>query len=141
MEGRTTKHCDSLVARMKSVKNKTEVDGMRRCQLRDGAAVVRYLAWLDEQVNAAEVDPTLNEYTGALKSEEFRSVGEHYRGLSFGTISSIGPNGAVIHYEPSEATALPLNNQQVYLLDSGAQYMDGTTDTTRTVHFSQPTAH
>lgn len=60
-------------------------------------------------------------------------------GLSFDTISSIGPNGAIVHYRAEEATALKLNPNQVYLVDSGAQYHDGTTDTTRTVHFGAPT--
>ena len=62
-------------------------------------------------------------------------------GNSFATISSIGPNGAVIHYEPEKDTALKMNNKEVYLLDSGGQYLDGTTDVTRTLHFTEPTAY
>ena len=64
-----------------------------------------------------------------------RSHGEHFRGPSFDTISSIGPNGAVIHYKPDEGTCQPLSNREIYLLDSGGQYLDGTTDITRTTHF------
>ena len=70
-----------------------------------------------------------------------RTQGQYHQGPSFDTISSIGPNGAVIHYKPEKDTALKLNNNEVYLLDSGGQYLDGTTDITRTTHFcgSEPT--
>ena len=96
---RSTIHVDKVLARMKAVKNDVEFEGMKRCQLRDGAAVVRYFAWLEQELAAGRVEG-LTEYTGALKCEEFRAEGEHYMGLSFGTISSIGPNGSVIHYKP-----------------------------------------
>ena len=76
--------------------------------------------------------------------DTYRTVGQHHRGPSFDTISSIGPNGAVIHYKPEEGTAMPLTNREIYLLDSGGQYLDGTTDITRTTHFGnnevEPTA-
>lgn len=84
----------------------------------------------------------MTEYTAAKKLEEFRKTRELYVGPSFDTISSIGPNGAVIHYKPKKGTALTMNNKEIYLLDSGVQYLDGTTDITRTVHFggAEPTA-
>ena len=73
-----------------------------------------------------------------------RAAGERFRGPSFDTISSIGPNGAVIHYKPEEGKCMPLSNREIYLLDSGGQYLDGTTDITRTTHFGnseiEPTA-
>jgi Xaa-Pro aminopeptidase len=83
----------------------------------------------------------LDEFIGARKMDYFRTEGSLHKGPSFDTISSIGPNGAVIHYKPEEHSALKLNNKEIYLLDSGGQYLDGTTDITRTVHFggSQPT--
>lgn len=71
----------------------------------------------------------------------FRESKEDYADLSFGAISSIGPNGAIVHYNAEEDTAATLNANEVYLLDSGGQYQDGTTDTTRTVHFGTPTEH
>lgn len=77
----------------------------------------------------------MTEYTAAKKLEEFRKTRELYQGPSFDTISSIGPNGAVIHYKPKKDTALKMTNKEIYLLDSGVQYLDGTTDITRTVHF------
>jgi len=80
-------------------------------------------------------DHGLDEYSGAMKVEEYRTHGDLYKGPSFATISSIGANGAVIHYEPSQESAMKLNNNEIYLLDSGGQYLDGTTDITRTVHF------
>lgn len=124
---------DALIERMKAEKNIVEQRGMRDCHIRDMAALVSYFAWLEEQLkNPAH---GLNEYTAALKLEEFRSKGDKFKGLSFETISSIGPNGAVIHYAPSSTQSMPLNNDEIYLCDAGAQYLDGTTDCTRTIHF------
>lgn len=106
---------------------------MRRCNVKDCAAIVKYFAYLEEELK--NPDHTLDEYTGARKVEEFRTFGELYVGPSFDTISSIGPNGAVIHYKPAKETALRLNNNEIYLLDSGGQYLEGTTDITRCGHF------
>jgi len=101
---------------------------------------MKYFAFLEE--NLAKEGHGLNEFNGARKVEEFRSHGEMFKGPSFDTISSIGPNGAVIHYKPTEDSALALNNDEIYLLDSGGQYLDGTTDITRCGHFGgkAPTA-
>ena len=94
---------------------------------------MRYFAFLEEELKKS--DHQLDEYTGARKMEEYRTYGQFYKGPSFDTISSIGPNGAVIHYKPDQEGALKLNNDEIYLLDSGGQYLDGTTDITRTAHF------
>lgn len=94
---------------------------------------MKYFAFLEEELQ--KPDHGLTEFTGARKVEEFRTHGELFLGPSFDTISSIGANGAVIHYKPKEDTALSLNNNEIYLLDSGGQYYDGTTDITRTAHF------
>ncbi|KAG6399636.1 hypothetical protein SASPL_141117 [Salvia splendens] len=83
----------------------------------------------------------LTEVSVSDKLEEFRASKEHFRGLSFPTISSVGPNGAFIHYNPELETCAELDPNQMYLCDSGAQYLDGTTDITRTVHFGKPTSH
>mmetsp|Transcript_1069 Transcript_1069/g.1080 ORF Transcript_1069/g.1080 Transcript_1069/m.1080 type:complete len:183 (+) Transcript_1069:960-1508(+) len=117
------------------------MEGMRRCNIRDCAAIMKYFGWLEKEVNT-NPDGSLDEYEGARKMDYFRTEGEHHKGPSFDTISSIGPNGAVIHYKPEQGTALKLTNKDIYLLDSGGQYLDGTTDITRSVHFNgvEPTA-
>lgn len=116
------------------------MEGMRQCNIRDCAAIMKYFSHLEQTLPTP--DHGLNEFNGARKVEEFRTHGDYYIGPSFNTISSIGPNGAVIHYKPSLDSALKLNNDEIYLLDSGGQYLDGTTDITRTGHFSgkAPTA-
>ena len=101
---------------------------------------MKYFAFLEEELK--KEDHTMDEYTGARKVEEYRTHGERYKGPSFDTISSIGSNGAVIHYKPGKDDCKRLNNDEIYLLDSGGQYLDGTTDITRTGHFGgkEPTA-
>lgn len=96
---------------------------------------MKYFAFLEEEL--AKPDHGLTEFTGARKVESFRAeAGDVFVGPSFDTISSIGPNGAVIHYKPEKDDCKALNNDEIYLLDSGGQYLDGTTDITRTGHFS-----
>jgi len=102
---------------MKAEKNKVQQEGMRNCNIRDCAAIMKYFAFLEEQLKTE--NHGLNEYSGARKVEEFRGFGDLYKGPSFDTISSIGPNGAVIHYKPEKDNCLPLNDKQIYLLDSG----------------------
>ena len=113
---------------------------MRACNVRDCVAIMKYFAYLEKELR--NPNHTLTEFTGARYLDELRQKGDLHQGPSFKTISSIGPNGAIIHYKPAEATALKLNNDEIYLLDSGAQYLDGTTDITRTAHFGgkAPTA-
>ena len=122
-----------IVELMKSKKNPVMQEGMRQANIRDCAAIMKYFAFLEEELR--KPDHTLDEFTGARKVEEYRTFGQYYKGPSFDSISSIGPNGAVIHYKPSKEEALKLNNDEIYLLDSGGQYLDGTTDITRTAHF------
>lgn len=83
---------------------------------------------------------TLSECDGADLLAKFRSQQQYFMGLSFDTISSVGPNAAVIHYKPERGTDLKLSTQHIYLCDSGGQYKDGTTDVTRTLHFGTPSA-
>jgi len=120
---------ETPIARMKARKNAAEIHGMRRCHERDGLAVVRFLSWLDRSVGRVR----LTERSAAEKLEEFRALDSTYRGPSFGTISGYGPNGAIIHYGATEETDAKLARRGVYLVDSGGQYADGTTDITRTV--------
>ncbi|XP_058228581.1 aminopeptidase P1 [Rhododendron vialii] len=143
----------------KAIKNPVELDGLKNAHIRDGAAVVQYLVWLDKQMQEIygasgyfmEAESTskknhlettkLTEVTASDKLEGFRASKEHFRGLSFPTISSVGPNAAIIHYQPDAKTCSELDADSIYLFDSGAQYLDGTTDITRTVHFGKPSAH
>ncbi len=127
----------SPVGDAKAIKNKTELEGMRQCHVRDGAALSEYFAWLEEAL--VEKGTKLDEVEAADKLEEIRSKGEHFVGLSFDTISSTGPNAAVIHYKPEPGNCSIIDPKAIYLCDSGAQYLDGTTDTTRTLHFGTPT--
>ncbi|AFR98124.2 xaa-Pro aminopeptidase [Cryptococcus neoformans C23] len=125
----------SLIEEMKAKKNATEIEGFRQCHIRDGAALVRYLAWLEEALENGE---SWTEYDAATKLEDFRKENKLFMGLSFETISSTGANAAVIHYSPPEQGSKVIEKKQMYLCDSGAQYLDGTTDVTRTLHFGTP---
>ncbi|KAJ7636867.1 putative Xaa-Pro aminopeptidase P [Roridomyces roridus] len=127
----------SPIAELKSIKNETELEGFRQSHIRDGAALARYFSWLEEQLqNGVEV----NESQAADQLEKYRSELDLFRGLSFPTISSTGPNGAIIHYCPDANDCAVIRQDQIYLCDSGAQFFDGTTDVTRTWHFGTPTA-
>ncbi|KXT09715.1 hypothetical protein AC579_1684 [Pseudocercospora musae] len=128
----------SPVGDAKAVKNPVELEGMRRCHIRDGAALIEYFAWLENQLINEKAE--LDEVQAADKLEQIRSMHGNFVGLSFDTISSTGPNAAVIHYKPEQGNCSTIDPTQVYLCDSGAQYLDGTTDTTRTLHFGTPSA-
>jgi Xaa-Pro aminopeptidase len=125
----------SIIVDQKSIKNETEIQGFRSSHIRDGAALANYFAWLEEQL-ASGVEVT--EYRGAEELEKYRRKLDHFRGLSFTTISSTGANGAIIHYSADPKTSLVIDPKEIYLCDSGGQFTDGTTDVTRTWHFGQP---
>ncbi|EGD75715.1 hypothetical protein PTSG_07832 [Salpingoeca rosetta] len=126
---------------LKAIKNDTELQGMRNCHIRDGVALCRFFHWMDAQFDGQRGSGMkLTEITVADKVEEFRRYEEDFVSLSFPSISSVGGNAAMPHYTPDVSTCKVVDNQHVYLLDSGAQYLDGTTDVTRTVHFGEPTA-
>ena len=118
----------------KALKNPVEQAGHRAAQARDGAAVTRFLHWLSLEAPKGE----LTEITAAEALHQFRRDGGDLRDLSFDTISGAGPNAAICHYRVSEETSLPLKPLSVYLVDSGGQYPDGTTDITRTVWIGAP---
>lgn len=124
------------IALLKAIKNDQEIKGFINSHIRDGVALCQYFAWLEDAVGKGE---QVDEMSGADKLESFRKTKDYYMGLSFTTISSSGPNGSVIHYHPAKETNRPINDKEVYLCDSGAQYLDGTTDVTRTLHFGNPT--
>ncbi|CAA6659117.1 unnamed protein product [Spirodela intermedia] len=119
-----------------SVKNDAELEGMRNSHLRDAAALAEFWAWLEEEVHKTPV----TEVEVADKLLEFRSKQSGFLDTSFDTISAYGPNGAIIHYRPYPESCSVVDSKNLFLLDSGGQYVDGTTDITRTVHFGEPTS-
>ncbi len=120
----------------KARKCPAEIKGARAAHQRDGAAVVRFLAWLDATTAQRRID----EIEAVRQLEEFRRASPLLRDISFDTISGSGPNGAIVHYRVTEATNRKLGNGELFLIDSGAQYADGTTDITRTVAIGTPSA-
>uniref|UniRef100_A0A8C7NVK7 X-prolyl aminopeptidase (aminopeptidase P) 1, soluble n=1 Tax=Oncorhynchus mykiss TaxID=8022 RepID=A0A8C7NVK7_ONCMY len=121
----------------KAVKNATEIQGMKMAHIKDAVALCELFAWLEKEIPKG----TVTEISAADKAEELRSQQKDFVGLSFPSISSVGPNGAIIHYRPLPETNRTLSLNEIYLLDSGAQYIDGTTDVTRTMHFGSPSAY
>ncbi len=117
----------------KACKNVAELDGTRAAHRRDGIALTRFFAWL-----ATNPPGSLTEIAVADRLEVFRAAGELYRGPSFPTISGAGPNGAIVHYRSTPGTDRRLDEGQLYLVDSGGQYLDGTTDVTRTLAIGTP---
>ena len=122
-------HKDDPAILPKAIKTQAEQDGHRAAQARDGAAVSRFLHWLSVEAPKGNID----ELAASDQLEAFRKGCGDLRDLSFDTISGAGPNGAIVHYRAEEATNRPLEPGSVYLVDSGGQYPDGTTDITRTV--------
>ncbi|KAK2556842.1 putative Xaa-Pro aminopeptidase P [Acropora cervicornis] len=105
--------------------------------LKDSTAMVEFFFWLKNEVPKKSKD--LTEMSSVAKLEEFKSKQEFYKGYSFNTIAGFGPNGAIIHYRPEPSTNLQITDESTFLVDSGSQFLDGTTDATRTVHFGTPT--
>ena len=120
----------------KACKNPVEIEGMRKAHIRDGAALSRFLAWFS--VNAAS--GTLTEIAAAEQLEGFRRATGCLADLSFDSISGAGSNGAIVHYRVTRSTNRTIAANDMFLIDSGAQYPDGTTDVTRTLIVGAPTA-
>ena len=122
---------ESPVKRMKTVKNATEIAGFRSAMLKDGIAMVKFLKWLDEacgQNGHQETEISIDRKLTGLRAEQ-----PLYRDISFDTIAGYGAHAAIVHYEATPETDIPLEPHGLLLLDSGAQYLDGTTDITRTI--------
>jgi len=124
------------IAPMQAVKNATEMDGARAAQLRDGAAMTRFLAWFDRQAPRGE----LTEIDAVEAVESFRRETGALKDISFPTISGAGPDGAIVHYRVTRKSNRRIAPDELFLVDSGGQYKDGTTDITRTVAVGTPTA-
>lgn len=120
----------------KACKNKVEIAGARAAHRRDGIALTRFLHWLDKRAVTGEID----EIQAADRLAQFRAENEELRDLSFETISAAGANGAIVHYQVTSQSNKKLQPGTLYLVDSGGQYLDGTTDVTRTVAIGTPTA-
>jgi Xaa-Pro aminopeptidase len=133
--GTITRAADPITL-MKAVKNETEIAGTRAAHARDGAAVANFLAWFDREAPKGQ----LTEIDAVAALETFRRNTGLLKELSFPTISGAGPNGAIVHYRVTRATNRTISPGELFLVDSGAQYQDGTTDITRTICVGTPTA-
>ncbi len=120
---------ESPVKRMKTVKNATEIEGFKSAMLKDGIAMVKFLSWLKPAVEAGgQTEISIDKKLTSLRAEQ-----SLYRDISFDTIAGYQAHGAIVHYEATPETDIPLKPEGFLLLDSGAQYLDGTTDITRTI--------
>lgn len=125
----------SPIPYLKAVKNEAEIEGFRRSQIRDGVAMVKFLRWLKPAVEAGgQTEMSVDARLTALRAEQ-----SLFRGISFDTIAGYEEHGAIVHYEATEETDAPLKAEGLLLLDSGAQYQDGTTDITRTIALGRVT--
>lgn len=125
----------SPVFKLKSIKNKIEVSGIRKAMVKDGVALTRFFMWLENNIASGE----LTEMSISKKLYEFRSLQENFVGESFDTIAGYNEHGAIVHYRATESTDATLKAEGLLLLDSGGQYLDGTTDITRTIALGKPT--
>lgn len=119
----------------KAIKNEVEISGHKSAQARDGAALARFLKWAEAEMPKGGV----TEWSAAARLQAFREETGVLRDLSFDTISGTGPNGAIPHYKVTEESSLPIEQGHLYLVDSGGQYEDGTTDVTRVIPVGEPT--
>ncbi|MDP4538160.1 aminopeptidase P family protein [Qipengyuania sp. DY56-A-20] len=136
--GATVNRAEDPAVLPKAIKTPAEQQGHRNAQARDGAAVVRFLRWISENAPSGEVD----ELTAAAKLREFRGLSPDLKDTSFDTISAAGGHAALPHYKVDEQSNIPIPPSSIFLCDSGGQYLDGTTDITRTVWVGpgEPTA-
>ena len=126
----------SPVFKLKSVKNEVEMAGVRRAMVKDGVALTRFFIWLEENLKTGN----LSEISVSDKLREFRSEQDNFVGESFGTIAGYAAHGAIVHYSATPESDAKLKAENLLLLDSGGQFLDGTTDITRTVALGTPTA-
>lgn len=125
----------NITTDLKARKNEAELSNIENAMVKDGVAMVKFFNWLKKNIGKTEI----TEITAADKLTQFRSEGEGFVDISFSTISGYGPNGAIIHYHATEENHSKLEPKSLYLIDSGAQYLDGTTDITRTLALGELT--
>ncbi len=124
----------NLTVLMKAIKNQTEIEGMKKAHIFDGVAIVKFLKWIDENATKGGI----SELSASDKLESFRKENSHCKDLSFDTIAGFGEHGAIIHYSSSKETNVELKSGNLFLVDSGGQYLEGTTDITRTIAIGEP---
>ncbi|SCV04209.1 LAME_0H16622g1_1 [Lachancea meyersii CBS 8951] len=130
------KEIQSPLELFKAVKNEVEISNAHAAQVKEAVCLAQYFAWLEDQLVRKEA--LIDEYRAACKLLEIRKTQKNFMGNSFETISSTGANAAIIHYSPPEENSAMINPDRIYLCDSGSQFMEGTTDITRTLHFTKP---
>lgn len=118
----------NITTKLKAIKNEVEIANTEKSQVRDGVAMVKFIKWLKDNLGKEKI----TEISASKKLTEFRSKGENYKGDSFGTIAGYKEHAAMMHYSATEATDYELKQEGMFLVDSGGQYLDGTTDITRT---------
>ncbi len=124
----------SIVKTLKGIKNSVEQQGFRESMKKDGVAMVKFIHWLENEVPNGKV----TELSAASQLKKFRAESDSFVGESFATISAFGNHGAICHYSVCKDSSITLNNDNFYLVDSGGQYYEGTTDITRTIHLGTP---
>ena len=127
-----------LIEGLKGIKNKVEIEGYRLANIKDSVALIKFFSWMEEEL-VTKNRTDLNEYQIGLKNKQVREDQENYMGESFAPICGCGANAAIIHYEQNENLHSDMNKNLIILCDTGAQYKEGTTDITRTVHYGNPT--
>lgn len=119
----------NITTSLKAIKNDTEIENLKRCQIKDGVAMVKFLYWLEENINRE----TITEISADEKLRSFRSAEKDFIGISFDTIAGYKDHAAMMHYKANDDTKYTLKDEGMFLIDSGGQYLDGTTDITRTI--------
>ena len=127
---------NGVISSLKSIKNATEIAGFKRAMIADGVALTRFCIWLEKNIDKRKI----TELDISAKLHEFRAKHKLFVGESFETIVAYSAHGAIVHYEPTPETNTNITKQSFLLIDSGAQYLCGTTDITRTLHLGKPTA-
>jgi len=125
----------SIPAKLKAIKNTVEIEHVKNTMVKDGVALTRFFFWLERTIGKQKI----TEISASKKLNDFRNQQDLYQGPSFATIAGYREHGAIVHYEPTPDTDIELNPEGIFLLDSGGQYLDGTTDTTRSVSLGNPT--
>lgn len=125
----------SIPAKLKAIKNPVEIEHVKNTMVKDGVALTRFFFWLERAIGKQKI----TEISASEKLNDFRNQQDLYQGPSFATIAGYREHGAIVHYEPTPDTDIELNPEGIFLLDSGGQYLDGTTDTTRSISLGNPT--
>lgn len=127
-------HQSNTIGALKAIKSAKEIEHLKNAHIRDGIALCNFLSWLESNFSSEQI----TELAIVEKIEQFRSIHDNYKGPSFGTIAAFAENGALPHYSPSTETNKIINGSNLLLIDTGGQYLDGTTDITRTLCLGDP---